>query len=62
VGASVGRHDAGVREFFFDFIAREYPALLDGYQRLYAGARATASYVDAVHASIERAKTATAGR
>jgi DNA repair photolyase len=62
VGASVGRLDAGVREFFFDFIAREYPALLDGYQRLYAGARATASYVDAVHASIERAKTATAGR
>jgi DNA repair photolyase len=62
VGASVGRLDPGVREFFFDFIAREYPSLLDGYQRLYAGTRASSSYVDAVHASIERAKTATAGR
>jgi DNA repair photolyase len=62
VGASVGRLDPGVREFFFDFIAREYPSLLDGYQRLYAGTRASPSYVDAVHASIERAKTATAGR
>ncbi|HWB30109.1 MAG TPA: radical SAM protein [Vicinamibacterales bacterium] len=62
VGTAVGRLDPGVREFFFDFIAREYPSLLDGYQRLYAGTRATQSYVDAVHASIERAKTATAGR
>ena len=43
-GASVARLDHGVREFFFDFIAREYPALVDGYRRLYAGTRVPAEY------------------
>lgn len=47
-GASVARLDPGVREFFFAFLEREYPQLVDGYERLYGGTSASRKYVDAV--------------
>lgn len=60
-GTAVARLDPGVREFFFEFIAREYPGLIDGYERLYTGTRASAPYVAAVGAAVTRAREATAG-
>jgi DNA repair photolyase len=47
-GVDVARLDPGVREHFFAFLAREYPALVPGYERLYQTARARRAYVRAV--------------
>jgi DNA repair photolyase len=47
-GVDVARLDPGVREYFFAFLAREYPALVPGYERLYQTARAKRAYVRAV--------------
>jgi DNA repair photolyase len=51
-GVDVARFDAGVREHFFAFLEREYPALLDGYERLYTSTRASADYVRQVKALV----------
>jgi DNA repair photolyase len=56
-GVDVARFDPGVREYFFGFLAREFPNLLEGYGRLYTGTRAPAAYVRDVKAVV-----ATAGR
>ena len=53
VGTCVARLDPGVREHFFAFLAREYPDLVDGYQRLYAGSRAAKPYVAEINAMVE---------
>jgi DNA repair photolyase len=45
VGANVARLDQGAREHFFAFLAREYPALVEGYTRLYERNTADAGYV-----------------
>jgi DNA repair photolyase len=46
VGTNVTHLDPGVREHFFAFLAREFPALVDGYERLYArGKYADPAYV-----------------
>jgi DNA repair photolyase len=47
-GVDVARLDPGVREHFFAFLAREYPALVPGYLRLYQSARAKSTYIRAV--------------
>jgi DNA repair photolyase len=60
-GATVARLDPGVREFFFEFIAREYPNLIDGYRRLYADTRAATPYLAAVRAAVDRARRPRAG-
>jgi DNA repair photolyase len=52
VGANVARLDPGVREHFFAFLAKEFPALVPGYERLYARTSAPRSYLDAVKASV----------
>jgi len=44
VGANVARFDPGVREYFFGFLAREYPHLLAGYDRLYTHTSARPDY------------------
>ena len=36
VGANVLHLEGGTRDHFFRFLGREYPHLVDGYQRLYA--------------------------
>lgn len=56
VGTCVTRLDPGVREFFFEFISRSYPELMDGYRRLYLGTHASEDYVQAVKAEVARAK------
>jgi DNA repair photolyase len=55
VGANVAHFEAGVRDHFFAFLSREYPALLDGYARLYPRAYAPAEYVARVKQLVGRA-------
>ncbi len=47
-GSGVARFDPGAREHFFAFLGREHPDLLEGYERLYSGAHASATYTQAV--------------
>jgi DNA repair photolyase len=61
-GADVARFDPGVREYFFAFLAREYPELLEGYGRLYAGTRAQAAYVRDVKSLVTTAARAAPAR
>jgi DNA repair photolyase len=61
VGTCVTRLDPGVKEYFFGFLEREFPELLDGYRRLYPGVRAPREYVrqvDTVVSDVKRAMTA----
>ena len=53
VGTCVARLDRGVREHFFTFLAREYPALVEGYERLYAGHQARPDYVAQVQGMVK---------
>jgi DNA repair photolyase len=52
VGANVLFLDGGTREHFLAFLAREFPALLDEYDTLYAGKYASRPYVDAVKKTV----------
>jgi DNA repair photolyase len=56
VGANVARLDPGVREHFFAFLQREYPALLPGYERLYARTSAPGPYLDAIKATFAESR------
>jgi DNA repair photolyase len=48
-GTNVAHLDPGVREHFLAFLAREYPQLIDGYEKLYArGAYAPRAYASQV--------------
>lgn len=44
VGALLLHLEGGARRHFLQFLSREYPQLVDGYDRLYAGKHASASY------------------
>src|SRR5690606_2727810 len=55
-GANVAHLEDGVRAYFFDFLARAYPELLDGYARLYQRAYVPGDYREAIHAIVERAR------
>jgi DNA repair photolyase len=44
-GSSVARLDDGVRQYFLAFLAREYPDLVEGYERLYRRNYAADAYV-----------------
>jgi DNA repair photolyase len=52
-GTCVARLDPGVREHFFAFLQREYPSLIEGYERLYARSRAEPSYAREIKAMVE---------
>lgn len=56
IGSGVARLDPGVREFFFELVARDYPHLLEGYGRLYRGAYPARGYVDAVKDLVRSAR------
>jgi hypothetical protein len=43
----------GTRDHFMGFLAREFPHLVEGYNRLYAGAYARPDYVKAVRGMID---------
>ncbi|MEO8070054.1 MAG: radical SAM protein [Acidobacteriota bacterium] len=55
VGANVARFDPIVREHFFAFLAREYPALVDGYERLYPRVSARGGYAKQVQQIVNEA-------
>jgi DNA repair photolyase len=48
MGANVMYLKGGTKDHFMGFLAREFPHLVEGYQRLYAGAYAPADYVRSV--------------
>ena len=52
VGANVLFLKEGTRDHFMAFLAREYPQLVDGYHRLYAGAYAKPAYIAGVRGMI----------
>ena len=64
VGAGLLHLEGGARAHFLEFLAREYPALVAGYGRLYAGKYATARYTEQVNAVLGtlRARHGLAGR
>jgi DNA repair photolyase len=53
MGANVMYLKGGTRDHFMGFLAREFPHMVDGYDRLYAGAYASKDYVKAVRAMID---------
>ena len=52
VGAGLLHLDGGARAHFLEFLAREYPDLVAGYGRLYAGKYAAAHYAERVDAAL----------
>jgi len=48
IGSCVTHLEPGVREHFFGFLRKAFPELVDGYERLYQGSYAPASYAEAV--------------
>lgn len=55
-GTCIARFEPGVREHFFPFLEGAFPALVDGYQRLYgAGSNAKRDYTASVKAIVEDA-------
>jgi hypothetical protein len=52
MGANVMYLKGGTRDHFMGFLAREFPHMVEGYGRLYAGAYATPGYVKAVRGMI----------
>ncbi len=58
VGANVLHLEGGTRDHFFAFLAREYPHLVEGYERLYAGGakRVPRTYSEAVHDVLAEAR------
>jgi DNA repair photolyase len=61
-GACVARLDAGVKEHFLDFLAREHPELVDGYKRLYPRAHVSKEYAAAVKETVARAESRSSGK
>jgi len=48
IGSCVTHLEPGVRDHFFGFLRKSFPELVDGYERLYQGSYAPASYAEAV--------------
>ena len=53
LGANLLYLKGGTKDHFLNFLAREFPHLLDGYNRLYPRAYAPSGYVSAVRATID---------
>jgi len=60
VGANVLHLEGGTRDHFFEFLGREYPHLVDGYQRLYANGakRVPRDYAKAVSSKVSELREA----
>ena len=56
VGANVMYLKGGTKDHFMGFLAHEFPHMVDGYGRLYAGAYAAPTYVKEVRGIIEMLK------
>ena len=62
IGSNVAHLEAGVREHFHAFLAREYPHLLEGYGRLYGPTGyASKAYVEAVKRRVEGGRVRRSG-
>ena len=57
LGANVMYLKGGTKDHFMGFLAHQFPQLVEGYGRLYAGAYAAPAYVREVRAMIEMFKT-----
>lgn len=53
VGAGLLRLEGGTRTHFLDFLAGEYPDLLAGYRRLYAGRHPAAAYAARIQSLLD---------
>jgi DNA repair photolyase len=53
MGANILYLKGGTKDHFLEFLAREFPHLLEGYNRLYPRAYAPSGYVAAVRATID---------
>jgi hypothetical protein len=53
MGANVLFLKEGTRDHFMGFLAKEYPHLVESYNRLYAGPYAPAGYISAVRGMID---------
>jgi DNA repair photolyase len=53
IGTNVAHLEDGVREHFLAFLSRDYPALVEGYGRLYQRKYAPSDYVAQVKAMVE---------
>jgi hypothetical protein len=62
IGTSVAHLEDGVRDHFFSFLEREYPALVDGYQRLYVRKYANRGYVEKINAMVHALRLKTGVR
>jgi DNA repair photolyase len=60
LGANVLHLEGGTRDHFFEFLGREYPQLVDGYQRLYANGakRVPKEYAKAVSSRVSELREA----
>lgn len=56
LGANVMYLKGGTRDHFMGFLAREFPHMVEGYGRLYAGAYAMPAYVKEVRGMVEMLK------
>ena len=52
VGSGLLNLSAELRDYYFDFLAAEYPSLLDGYRRLYGEKYAPKRYRERVSARV----------
>jgi DNA repair photolyase len=52
MGANIMYLKEGTKDHFMGFLAKEFPRLVEGYNRLYAGAYAKADYISGVRAMI----------
>lgn len=53
VGANVMYLKGGTRDHFLGFIAREFPDMLEGFQKLYTGPYAPGGYVNTIRAMVD---------
>ncbi|MXY80277.1 MAG: radical SAM protein [Chloroflexi bacterium] len=58
VGSGLLNLSPELRDYYFDFLAAEYPALLDGYRRLYGQKYAPKRYRDRVAARVQELREA----
>ncbi|HLI26653.1 MAG TPA: radical SAM protein [Chloroflexota bacterium] len=58
IGAGLLHLDPGIRDYFLGFVEREYPALIEGYRRLYGTKYAPRAYQRRVEQRVQAAKAA----
>jgi DNA repair photolyase len=52
VGANVMYLKGGTRDHFLGFVAKEYPEMLEGFEKLYRGAYAAGAYISSIRSTV----------